>query len=152
MWRLLNTPLKYNLLLGWTWFYKKNAVVSSVFRVLRFPDQGKIVKIDQLAFCTPDLGSNVGSNLPFVDDTTQSYMKITLGMFKYPLLMGNFPLPPPSPPTHITPTNIIYFFTSGSLEYVDPWVVLSLDQVLKNTWSYLIIFGTVTTCQRWSTT
>jgi hypothetical protein len=30
--------------------------------------------------------------------------------------------------------------------------LLALDQVLKSTWSYLTIFGTMTACQGWSTT
>jgi hypothetical protein len=30
--------------------------------------------------------------------------------------------------------------------------MLALDQVLRNTWSYLTIFGTSTACQRWSAT
>jgi hypothetical protein len=52
------------------------AVVSSVFRVLRFPHQWKIVTIDQIVFCTSDLGSNVGSNVPFFNDNQQSYMSV----------------------------------------------------------------------------
>jgi hypothetical protein len=38
-----------------------------------------------------------GSNVPFFGDTQQSYMHVGAGMFKYPSLMGIFPLPPPSP-------------------------------------------------------
>jgi hypothetical protein len=75
------------------------------------PSLMEIVMINQLVFCTPDLGSNVGSN-------------VGAGMFKDPSLIGNFPLPPPSPSTaHISPINMISSFTSGSLESIDPWVV-----------------------------
>jgi hypothetical protein len=94
---VIDAPLEYNLYSEHTWFYEMTVVVSSVFRVLHFPHQGKIVTIDQLVFCTPDLGSNVGSNVPFVGDTHKSYMHVGVGMFKYPSLMGIFPLPPPSP-------------------------------------------------------
>jgi hypothetical protein len=71
---VVDAPLEYNLLLGRTWFYEMTAVVSSVFRVLHFPHQGKIITIDQLAFFTPDLGSNVGSNVPFVGDTCHNLL------------------------------------------------------------------------------
>jgi hypothetical protein len=79
--------------------------------------------IDQLEFCTPDLGSNAGSNVPFVGDTMQPAMNIGAGMFKDPSLMGIFPLPPPSPTATITPINMISSSTSGSLGSFDPWVV-----------------------------
>jgi hypothetical protein len=120
---VIDAPLEYNMLLRHTWFYEMTAVVSSVFRVLRFPHQGKIITIDQLVFCTPDLGSNAGSNVPFVGDTTQYFVNIGVGMFKDTSLMGIFPLPPPSPTAHIAPINMISSFTSGSLGSFDPWVV-----------------------------
>jgi hypothetical protein len=71
---IIDAPLEYNFLLRCTWFYEMIVVVSSIFKVLHFPHQGKIVTIDQLSFCTPDLGSNVGSNVPFVGDIKQSYL------------------------------------------------------------------------------
>jgi hypothetical protein len=79
--------------------------------------------IDQLALCTPDLGSNAGSNVPFVGDTQQCYINVGAGMFKYPSLMGIFLLLPPSPTANITPIKMILLFTSGSLDSFDPWVV-----------------------------
>jgi hypothetical protein len=50
-------------------------------------------------------------------------MHVGVVMFKHPSLMEIFTLPPPSPMTNITPINTISSFTSGSLGYVDPWVV-----------------------------
>jgi hypothetical protein len=94
---VIDAPIEYNLLLGRTWFYEMNAFVSSVFNILCFPHQGKIVSIDQLMFCTPYLGSNVRSNVPFVGDTQQSHMSMDVRMFKDPSLIGIFPLPPPPP-------------------------------------------------------
>jgi hypothetical protein len=61
-------PLEYTLLLRRTWFYEMTSIVSSLFRVLRFPHQGKIVTMNQLMFCTLEIGSNAGSNVPFVSD------------------------------------------------------------------------------------
>jgi hypothetical protein len=77
----------------------------------------------------PNIGSNVGSNVSFVGDTKQSYMRINSGMFKYPSLMGIFPLPPPFPTDNVDPINMISLFTSGSFESFDPWVVPRLEDV-----------------------
>ena len=82
-------------------------VVYSVFRVLHFPHQGKIVMIDQIMFCTLDLGSNVGSNVPFVGDTQHYYIHVGAGMFKYPSLMGILTFLPPSPTVNIDPINMV---------------------------------------------
>lgn len=121
---VVDAPLEYNLLLRQTWFYEMTAIVSSIFRVLRFPHQGKIVMVDQLVFCTPDLGSNAGSNVPFVCDTQQSSLSVVVGMFKDPSLMRIFSLA-----VNIAPINMISSFTSGSLGSVDPWVVPHLKDV-----------------------
>jgi hypothetical protein len=50
-------------------------------------------------------------------------MHVGVGMFKDPSLMEFFPLPPPSPTATISPIDLIYSFTSGSLRYFDPGVV-----------------------------
>ena len=47
-------PLDFNLLLGCDYVYAMKAVVSTLFRVMHFPHDGKIVTIDQLSFVTPD--------------------------------------------------------------------------------------------------
>ena len=47
-------PLDFNLLLGRDYVYAMKAVVSTLFRVMHFPHDGKIVTIDQLSFVTPD--------------------------------------------------------------------------------------------------
>ena len=43
---VVDAPLDYNLLLGRSWSYAMNAVVSSVFRLIKFPHKGKIVMIN----------------------------------------------------------------------------------------------------------
>ena len=47
-------PLDFNLLLGRDYVYTLNTVVSTLFRVMHFPHDGKIVTIDHLSFVTPD--------------------------------------------------------------------------------------------------
>ena len=43
---VVDANLTYNLLLGRSWTYAMQAVASSLFRVIRFPHQGKIVMVD----------------------------------------------------------------------------------------------------------
>jgi len=44
-------PLDYNLLLGRDYIYSMGAIVSSLFRVMCFPHEGRVVQlIDQLSF------------------------------------------------------------------------------------------------------
>jgi len=44
-------PLDYNLLLGRDYIYCMGAIVSSLFRVMCFPHEGRVVKlVDQLSF------------------------------------------------------------------------------------------------------
>ena len=47
-------PLDFNLLLGCDYVYIMKVVVSTLFRVMYFPHDGKIVTIDQLSFCKLD--------------------------------------------------------------------------------------------------
>jgi hypothetical protein len=64
---VVDAPLDYNLLLGQSWTYAMQAVVATVFRVLLFPHEGRIVTIDQLSFSRPDpaLGA---STVPMIDN------------------------------------------------------------------------------------
>ena len=43
---VVDAPLEYNLLLGSNWMYHMQAVASSLFHVVWFPFNGKIVTID----------------------------------------------------------------------------------------------------------
>ena len=47
-------PLDFNLLLGHDYVYAMKSIVSTLFRVMHFPHDGKIVTIDQLSFVTPN--------------------------------------------------------------------------------------------------
>ena len=47
-------PLDFNLLLGCDYVYAMKFVVSTLFRVMHFPHDGKIVTINQLSFVILD--------------------------------------------------------------------------------------------------
>ena len=47
-------PLDFNMILGRDYVYAMKDVVSTLFRVMHFPHDGKIMTIDQLSFVTHD--------------------------------------------------------------------------------------------------
>ena len=48
-------PLYYNLLLRHGYVYDMGAIVSTLFRVICFPHEGRIVTINQLSFLSPNM-------------------------------------------------------------------------------------------------
>ena len=80
---VVNNPLDYNLLLGCSWFYLMNIVATIVYQLVCFPHQGKIVSINQLDYCTPNLRFDSASNVPLVSKSYkvselvgEAYLKI----------------------------------------------------------------------------
>jgi hypothetical protein len=72
-----------------------HTVVSTLFRVLHFPHQGKVITINQLAFLNSDSHT---SNITFISETPLDYENVNVGLLKYSMLMGTFPIPPPNIP------------------------------------------------------
>ena len=64
---VVNVPLDYNLLLGRSWFYPMRVVASTVYRLVRFPHQGRIISIDQLDYCSPNVRFDLVANVPLVN-------------------------------------------------------------------------------------
>jgi hypothetical protein len=83
----------YNLLLGRSWTYAMHAVVATVFWVLLFPHEGRIVSIDQLSFSHPDPSSRA-STVPMIDNPQPDIINLGVGLC--PPLMGTFNYPPPT--------------------------------------------------------
>jgi hypothetical protein len=61
-----NAPLDYNMLFGRSWFYEMIIVAFSVFLMIQFSHQGKIVTIDQLDYFTPNVHNNTSNSVPFM--------------------------------------------------------------------------------------
>jgi hypothetical protein len=97
---VFDAPLNYNLLLGRRWIDSMHTVVSTLFCVLCFPHQGRVITIDQLAFFNFDSHT---SNVPFISKTPPGSENVVLGLLKDSTLMGTFPITPPDiPPPFIT--------------------------------------------------
>jgi hypothetical protein len=96
-------------------------VVSTLFHVVRFPHQGKVVTVDQLSF----FHSNThNGNVSFITKTPPGYENVSVGLLKDSSLMGTFPIPSPDVPrSSIASINMI----STSIHDIpishDPWIV-----------------------------
>ena len=88
---IVDANLDYNLLLGKNYIYEMDAIVSSLFCILCFPHEGRIVKIDQLDYSLGDSHATLDSTVPLVDNPHQPIKNLGVGM--YSLLMGIFDLP-----------------------------------------------------------
>jgi hypothetical protein len=88
---VVDAPLDYNLLLGRSWTYAMQAMVATVFWVLLFPHEGRIVTIDQFSFSRfdPALGA---STVPMIYNPQPGV--INVGVSLCPSLMGTFDYPP----------------------------------------------------------
>jgi hypothetical protein len=125
---VFDTPLDYNLLLGRSWIDSMRAVVSTLFRVVRFPHQGKVVTIDQLAFFNSD---SRNGNVPFIAKTPPGYENVAVGLLKDSLLMGTFPIPPPDVPHSLVASiNMISTVPHEIPMSSDPWIVPDLGDHL----------------------
>jgi hypothetical protein len=115
---VFDTPLDYNLLLGRSRIDSMHAVVSTLFHVVHFPHQGKVITVDQLAFFNFDTRT---SNVPFIAKTPPGYENVGVGLLKYSTLMGTFPIPPPDvPPPLVASINMISTFVHETPVSSDP--------------------------------
>src|SRR5713101_5436795 len=64
---VVDVPLNYNLLLGRNWMYSMQVVSSSLFRIVCFPFNGKIVTIDQMSFKNLLITASLGASIPIVE-------------------------------------------------------------------------------------
>jgi len=55
---VVHDPLYFTFLLGRDYLYAMKAIVSSLFRVISFPHNGKIMTIDKILFVDPHLTAN----------------------------------------------------------------------------------------------
>ena len=88
---MVDVPLDYNLLLGRNWMYSMQAVASSLFHVVCFPFNGKIVTIDQMSFKNPSITASSRASIPIIEHSQLATGSVGVGM--YPSLMGSFSFP-----------------------------------------------------------
>jgi hypothetical protein len=129
---VVNAPIDYNLLLGRSWTYAMQAVVATIFRVLLFPHEGRIVTIDQLSFSRPDpaLGA---STVPLVDNLQAGVVNIGVGLC--PSLMGTFDFPPPQGDVKFVSTHhkaeIFHVSSFRTTYFNDLWILPSPSDTME---------------------
>jgi hypothetical protein len=98
-----------------------HVVVSTLFCVVRFPHQGKVATVDQLAFFNSDIRTR---NVSFIAKTLLGYENVGVGLLKESLLMGTFsiPLSDVSRPS-VASINMISTVPHELPASQDPWIV-----------------------------
>ena len=61
--KVVDAPLDYNLFLGRNWMYIMQAIASSLFYVVCFPHNRKIIMIDQTKFKNPSATASSGASI-----------------------------------------------------------------------------------------
>ena len=123
---MVDVPLDYNLLLGRNWMYSMQAVASSLFRLVCFPFNGKIVTIDHMSFHNPNINASLRTSILIIDHSQLATGSVGVDM--YPSLMGTF-----SCPTPVLMIGSSFGGASSSLNLVsfrtthieDPWILPS---------------------------
>jgi hypothetical protein len=131
---VVDAQLDYNILLGRSWTYAMQAVVATIFRVLLFPHEDRIVTIDQLSFSHPDPSSGA-STVPMIDNPQPDIVNIGVGLC--PPLMGTFDYPPPPDDIKFVsnqPKVEIFQVSSFRMTYFhDPWTLPSPSSMMEGT-------------------
>jgi hypothetical protein len=126
---VFDAPLDYNLLLGRSWIDSMRVIVSTLFRVVHFPHQGKVVTVDQIAFFNSD---NRTGNVSFIAKTPLGYENVGVGLLKDSSLMGTFPIPLPDVPRlSVASINMISTMPHKIPASYDPWIVPDLGYHLR---------------------
>lgn len=68
-----------------------DVITSSLFRILCFPHEGRIVTIDQMEYSPKESNASFDSFVPLVNNPKQPVENLGVGI--YSSLMGNFDLP-----------------------------------------------------------
>jgi hypothetical protein len=76
---VVDVSLDYNLLLGRSWTYAMQAVVTTIFRVLFFSDEGQIMSIDHLSFSCLDTSLGA-STVPMIDNPQPDIVNVGVGL------------------------------------------------------------------------
>jgi hypothetical protein len=94
---VIDTPIDYNILFRHSYMYAMNFVASSMFHMMIFPHNGKIVTIDHLTHYEPNNSANIDNILPLVFTSSYyfSVMDMVHGVFKDPSLLGAYHGAPP---------------------------------------------------------
>lgn len=107
---VVDKKLDYNLLLCFSWMYAMN-------------NDGKIVIVDQLSFCTPYYSPLLSSFVPLIGGVPNSYVSIGTGLLKASSLMGCLTLQLPKF------SQMVNMLSSIPHEQTDPWILPAPSEI-----------------------
>ena len=85
---VVDALLDYNLLLGRNLIYNMQEIALSLFRVVFFPLDGKVVTVDQISFDNSSSKASSGASILVINHSQLTTKNIGVGI--YPSLMGTF--------------------------------------------------------------
>ena len=106
-------------------------IVSTYFRKIAFPFQGRITVVDQQTFLPNS--SKVTGSIPMIHGSNNSLQNIGVGLLKDPALMGTYALPPPSNLTEVATVgtcNMKYSIYNGFrrfLNILSAWIIALIE-------------------------
>jgi hypothetical protein len=110
------------------------AVVATVFRVLLFPHEDRIVTIDQLSLSRYDSSLGVFAVL-MIDNPQPGVVNIGVGLC--PSLMGTFNYPPPQGDVKFISDHqkveIFQVLSFRTTYFIDPWILPSPSTTMEGT-------------------
>jgi len=94
---VIDAPLDYNILLGHSYIYMMKAMTSFMFHTMIFPQNGKVITIDQLTHYEPHPTMNLDNILPLIGEQLDisPVMEMGLGIFQFPSLLVTYQGDPP---------------------------------------------------------
>ena len=115
---VINIQLDYNFLLGHSYMYVMRIISSTIFRLLMFPHDGKVVTINQMVYYDPKGSTTPEHVLPTIDTTIDSevvpsLLVVGLGLFTDTHLNDTFLSL--SPPPSMIEISDLYTITSSKL-------------------------------------
>jgi hypothetical protein len=129
---VIDAPLDYNILFGCSYMYAMKVITSSLFRMMMFPHNEKIITIDQLTHYEPNHSANIDNILPLVCTILDAFMVIDMGpgIFKDPSLLGEYhgasPLLHPSISSQVcvVSSNVTYIKDTTPLTEAPPHITV----------------------------
>jgi hypothetical protein len=114
---VIDAPLDYNILFVHSYMYTMKAVASSIFRMMMFSHNGKIITIDQVSHYELNPFSNIDNILPLINKSHDTYPLIEMGprIFKDPSLLGTYHGAPPL----LHPSNQVCIVSSNGTDIED---------------------------------
>jgi hypothetical protein len=86
---VIDAQLDYNILFECTYMYAMRSIASSLFRMMMFPHNGKIITINQLTHYEPNHSFSIDNILPLVCVSLDDFLVVTIGpgLFQDPSML-----------------------------------------------------------------